>query len=83
MRDLYYKSSEGFLILYSISGRSSFEAIRRMWDQILHVKDVENVPAVIVGNKSDLEVVTLNITSNAIRDNARFTLPKLKSWQNN
>ncbi len=55
LRDLYYKSSQGFLIVYSITDRNSFPMISDTWEQILRVKDVDRCPAIIVGNKSDLE----------------------------
>ena len=48
-------SGEGFLLVYSITDRDSFEAINAYHQQILRVKDTETVPILLVGNKSDLE----------------------------
>ncbi|CAG8721834.1 30782_t:CDS:1, partial [Gigaspora margarita] len=44
---------DGFLIVYSIATRSSFEKIERFHDQITRIKDTEQIPIVLVGNKSD------------------------------
>eukprot|EP00002_Diphylleia_rotans_P022614 TRINITY_DN442_c0_g3_i1.p1 TRINITY_DN442_c0_g3~~TRINITY_DN442_c0_g3_i1.p1 ORF type:complete len:188 (+),score=45.87 TRINITY_DN442_c0_g3_i1:82-645(+) len=55
MRDQYMRTGEGFLCVYSITSRSSFDEVSSFRDQILRVKDADQVPLVIVGNKSDLE----------------------------
>ena len=55
MRDQYYRSGEGFVLIYSITDRSSFEQITTFRDHILRIKDVEFVPIILVGNKIDLE----------------------------
>jgi len=55
MRDQYMRSGQGFLCVYSITSRGSFEEISSFREQILRVKDAEKVPMVVVGNKSDLE----------------------------
>ncbi len=46
---------EGFLLVYSITDRDSFDSISTYHQQILRVKDTESVPIVLVGNKCDLE----------------------------
>jgi len=55
MRDQYMRSGQGFLCVYSITNRGSFDEISSFREQILRVKDADKVPMVIVGNKSDLE----------------------------
>jgi len=55
MREHYMSSGEGFLIVYSITSRGSFEEIFDFQRQILRVKDAERVPMVLIANKSDLE----------------------------
>lgn len=49
------RMGQGFLLVYSITSRSSFEELSVLREQILRVKDVESVPMVISGNKVDLE----------------------------
>ena len=55
MRDLYIKSGQGFLLVFSITSLSSLDELYQLREQILRIKDDDNVPLVIVGNKSDLE----------------------------
>ncbi|KAI9002722.1 Ras GTPase [Gaertneriomyces sp. JEL0708] len=55
MREQYMRSGEGFLLVYSICQRESFDEVRGFWEQILRVKDRESFPVVLVGNKCDLE----------------------------
>ncbi|KAF9322849.1 Ras GTPase ras2 [Linnemannia elongata] len=52
-KDMYIRDGEGFLLVYSITARSTFDTIRRFYDQIVRVKDSEKVPMILVGNKSD------------------------------
>ncbi|KAH7047912.1 small G-protein Ras2 [Linnemannia elongata] len=53
LRDQWIRDGEGFLLVYSIAARSTFDRIRRFRDQIVRVKDSENVPLMLVGNKCD------------------------------
>jgi len=55
MRDLYMKNGQGFVLVYSITAQSTFNDLQDLREQILRVKDTENVPMVLVGNKCDLE----------------------------
>uniref|UniRef100_A0A7S3GH64 Uncharacterized protein n=1 Tax=Palpitomonas bilix TaxID=652834 RepID=A0A7S3GH64_9EUKA len=55
MRDQYMRTGQGFLIVYSIVSKSSFEEVKLFHEQILRVKDADKVPVVIAGNKCDLD----------------------------
>lgn len=55
MREQYMRTGEGFLLVYSITSRQSFEEITTFQQQILRVKDRDYFPMVVVGNKCDLE----------------------------
>ncbi|KAF3817102.1 hypothetical protein GH733_013844, partial [Mirounga leonina] len=55
IRDNYFRSGEGFLCVFSITEMESFAATADFREQILRVKEDENVPFLLVGNKSDLE----------------------------
>jgi len=55
MRDLYYKTGQGFILAYAINSRVSFEEINQMYQQLLRIKDKDYVPMVLVGNKCDLD----------------------------
>jgi len=54
-RELYMKTGQGFLLVFSITSNSSLSELQELREQIIRIKDDENVPIVIVGNKSDLE----------------------------
>ena len=49
------KTGQGFLLVFSITSQSSLSELSELREQIIRIKDDENVPIVIVGNKSDLE----------------------------
>lgn len=55
MRESYMISGEGFLLVYSVTSRTSFEEIRTFYQQILRVKDQDAVPMILIANKCDLE----------------------------
>ncbi|WVR07062.1 Ras-like protein [Kwoniella sp. DSM 27419] len=55
MREQYMRTGEGFLLVYSITSRSSFEEVSTFHQQILRVKDKDYFPVVVVANKCDLE----------------------------
>lgn len=55
MREQYMRTGEGFLLVYSINSRQSFEEILTFQQQILRVKDKDSFPIIIVGNKCDLD----------------------------
>uniref|UniRef100_A0AAV2L0A6 GTPase KRas n=1 Tax=Knipowitschia caucasica TaxID=637954 RepID=A0AAV2L0A6_KNICA len=54
MRDQYMRTGEGFLCVFAINNIKSFEDIHHYREQIKRVKDSEDVPMVLVGNKCDL-----------------------------
>ncbi|KAI9732193.1 MAG: Ras- protein rsr1 [Cirrosporium novae-zelandiae] len=55
MRELYMKQGQGFLLVFSITSRSSLHELAELREQIIRIKDDEHIPIVMVGNKSDLE----------------------------
>ncbi|KAK5575590.1 hypothetical protein RB653_006723 [Dictyostelium firmibasis] len=55
MRDQWIRSCEGFILVYSVTSRSSFDQIQFFRDQITRVLDRDDVPIMMIGNKSDLE----------------------------
>eukprot|EP01156_Anaeramoeba_ignava_P022715 Anaeramoba_ignava/c20968_g2_i1.p1 GENE.c20968_g2_i1~~c20968_g2_i1.p1 ORF type:complete len:200 (-),score=33.47 c20968_g2_i1:29-607(-) len=54
MRDTYVRSGDGFVIVYAINMRSSFDEVTLYKDNILKTKEADHFPMVIVGNKKDL-----------------------------
>lgn len=53
LRDQWVREGEGFLLVYSIVSRPTFDRIERFKNQITRVKDEPNVPIMLVGNKCD------------------------------
>lgn len=49
------KNGQGFVLVYSITAQSTFNDLQDLREQILRVKDTDDVPMVLVGNKCDLE----------------------------
>ncbi|PRP89088.1 hypothetical protein PROFUN_01808 [Planoprotostelium fungivorum] len=54
LRDAYLRTGRGFLFVFSLVDRGSFEEIPVLHDQLLKAKDRDHVPLILVGNKSDL-----------------------------
>jgi Ras family protein len=46
----------GYVLVYSIASRNSFEMVQTVYDKILNYTGTEHVPCVVVGQKSDLHV---------------------------
>ena len=49
------KTGQGFLLVFSITSMSSLYELIELREQIQRIKEEDNVPMVLVGNKSDLE----------------------------
>ena len=55
MRDQYIRSAEGFLLVFSLTSRSSYEEAKQIYNQILRVnEEKDNIPVILLGNKCDL-----------------------------
>ena len=68
MREQYMRTGEGFLLVYSIDSRQSFEEIMTYQQQILRVKDKDYFPIILVGNKCDLEDKERVVSEQGMRD---------------
>jgi GTPase KRas protein len=79
MRDQYMRTGEGFLLVYSIDSKRSFDEIHKFREQIARVKDDERVPMLLVGNKCDLDdnrEVTLEEGESLAK---QFTIPFMET----
>ena len=45
------RDGEGFILVYSLTQRSTFVPLEKVYEQIKRVKDTSRVPVVLVGNK--------------------------------
>lgn len=55
MREQYMRTGHGFLLVYSVTDRSSLEEVVRLYKQIVRIKDRDEFPMILVANKCDLE----------------------------
>jgi small GTP-binding protein len=55
MRTTYMRQGKGFIIVYAIDDRASFEEVEVFHRDLTRTKGTSNIPVVICGNKSDLE----------------------------
>ena len=55
LRTSYCRSGNGFLLVYAINHRQTFEEINKFYYDICRTKGTKNVPIVLCGNKCDLE----------------------------
>lgn len=55
MREQYVRSGQGFLLVYSVTSRQSFDAIQSLYQLIMRSKNNDpSFPIVLIGNKADL-----------------------------
>jgi small GTP-binding protein len=55
MRTSYMRQGKGFIIVYAIDDRASFEEVEVFHRDLVRTKGTNSVPTVICGNKCDLE----------------------------
>lgn len=53
--DNYLKNMEGFVVVYSITSRKSFERVSDFFNRISDLRGSSKFPAVLVGTKCDME----------------------------
>lgn len=64
MRDLYIKNGQGFIIVFSLTSRQSFQDVKLIREQILRVKGYDYaVPIVLAANKCDLDDLQREVTT--------------------
>jgi GTPase KRas protein len=56
------RSGEGFVCVYDITSRQTWEELLNMCNKVLQVQEEDNVPMVIVGNKCDLGEARRQVT---------------------
>lgn len=54
MREQYMRSGRGFLLVFSVTDEQSFYEARKLYKQVLRVKDQSEYPTLLVANKVDL-----------------------------
>jgi GTPase KRas len=87
VRDGYLKHGDGFLLVFDITNRETFDSIKTHRENVLRVKgDDHNLPILLVGNKSDLtsnrKVSTQEATSLANDWNIKYVETSAKTRDN-
>lgn len=54
MRDQYWRSGEGFICVFAVDNLASFEEFEGYIAKIRQIKDSNDIPIILVGNKVDL-----------------------------
>ena len=62
MRDSWIRNGKGFLLVYSITNRGSFEEMETIMDEMTRARDDDNIPLVLAGNKCDLDGTEREVT---------------------
>ena len=70
MRESYYRTANGFLIVFSLTTRESFDMIRRFYQSALRIRDRDHFPMLLVANKTDLET-SRKVAASEIEDLAK------------
>lgn len=77
---------KGFVIIYSITSKTSFDQVNTFSSQILRVKDVSSLPVMLAGNKCDLvdkrEVSELEGRNYSIQNGFQFKETSAKTRLN-
>eukprot|EP01092_Planopodium_desertum_P012042 TRINITY_DN56342_c0_g4_i2.p1 TRINITY_DN56342_c0_g4~~TRINITY_DN56342_c0_g4_i2.p1 ORF type:complete len:192 (-),score=41.42 TRINITY_DN56342_c0_g4_i2:99-674(-) len=63
MRDQHMEYGQGFVVVFALNERPSFDEAKDILGCILRAKDTDHVPAVLVGNKSDLPKSAWQVTT--------------------
>ncbi|XP_023233859.1 ras-like protein isoform X2 [Centruroides sculpturatus] len=78
MRDQYMRTGEGFLLVFAVNNAKSFEDISMYREQIKRVKDADDVPMVLVGNKCDLPIRAVDMKQ-AAEVAKNYTIPFIET----
>lgn len=60
MREQYIRVGEGFLLVFSLADRYSLEECYKIHRDILRIKDTDNVPMLLIGNKLDIRQIGID-----------------------
>lgn len=80
MREQYVRSGNGFLLVYSVASRQSFDEVQQIYQQIMRSKNNDsNFPIVLVANKIDLTSERIVTTEEGSRLANRLNLPYMEA----
>ncbi|KAF0975869.1 hypothetical protein FDP41_005196 [Naegleria fowleri] len=62
IRDQHFRSGDGFLLVFDVTSKKSFEEIPSFYENILKSKEGSEYPVVLCGNKCDLPASSRTVT---------------------
>ncbi|KAH3768088.1 Ras GTPase [Pelomyxa schiedti] len=62
IREAYFRQGQGFLVVWSVVDRLTFQIAQEMYQRILILKEATKVPVVFCGNKIDMDPTTRVVT---------------------
>ncbi|KAI9102420.1 ras family-domain-containing protein [Phlyctochytrium arcticum] len=62
LRDQHLKDGKGFMLVFALDDKSTFEEVKQLREQIVKLKDTRRVPLVVCGNKCDLPEDQIEVT---------------------
>ena len=77
-QEAYCRIADGFLLVFSVTNRPSFDSIARLYNEILRYKDTDKVPAIICGNKVDLKELRQVMEHEAVELGDALGIPYLE-----
>eukprot|EP01120_Amphizonella_sp_Union-15-10_P010361 TRINITY_DN4131_c0_g2_i1.p1 TRINITY_DN4131_c0_g2~~TRINITY_DN4131_c0_g2_i1.p1 ORF type:complete len:179 (+),score=26.59 TRINITY_DN4131_c0_g2_i1:36-572(+) len=78
-RELEVQAAQGFVLVYSVTDPSAFNDIAIIREQIIREKKGDNVPMIVVGNKTDLNDKRLVTTDQGVELGRQFNLPFIET----
>jgi len=60
MREQYIRVGEGFLLVFSLTDHHSLEECYKIHRDILRIKDTDNIPMLLIGNKLDIRQIGID-----------------------
>lgn len=56
VRDAYFMMGEAVVVVYSITDRNTFQTAKETIDRIREIRESDEDPMILIGNKNDLEM---------------------------
>jgi len=63
LQDQWIREGDGYLIVYAINSKTTFEEATVIREKIVRIKDSEDFPLVLAGNKCDLPATERKVTT--------------------
>lgn len=68
LRDQHLKDGKGFLLVFALNSKSSYDEMLQLKEQIIRLKDTKKVPFVICANKCDIPEDQFEVDKKAVEE---------------